>query len=560
MASLSATNDPEVQVNQDDVISPSNPSISDETIKETNLGEVDLFPGLEQATASLCENGIIFRLVDCNSSVRSKSFSVKHEKLKAESLKSEFSDIPQKCIIIKWEDFLNCRIVNAESKQNPNLLEIISYEVCAIAKKCKKRSRSVLRFSPSPLPEDGSIEPLWIDKIILASRKYVQRHYKVVRMLSDEELLAKKRVLVLLNPVSGKGMALKIFRQQIEPFLIEAGIDFELFVSERVGHVRDTLRENSLDKWDAFLFVSGDGLLNEGINGLLSRDDAHLAIQKPIGILPCGSGNAVASVTLYYSHEFYSPLNAAFIFAKGLHNSSECLDIAILTQGERKSYFFLDIAWGIVADVDTETEVLRRMGEVRFILGALWRILKRRIYQADLSYLPFDDSSPVEGKSPSEIENIPSDNPSDSLPKEKEISPENTSDIVSKPGDNANSSWIQFPGPFTNVTLTLLPLIGHDLFIAPNHEFGKGFFTLTVLPYENIRRRDILRMLGSMSDGNIDGLQGIHFIKVKAFRFRPTFPLNGYMTFDGEQAQYAEITAELSNYKLCMPNLFDKDS
>lgn len=39
---------------------------------------------------------------------------------------------------------------------------------------------------------------------------------------------------------------------------------------------------------DALVTVSGDGLLNEFINGLMDRDDWQRACKLPIGIIPAG--------------------------------------------------------------------------------------------------------------------------------------------------------------------------------------------------------------------------------------------------------------------------------
>lgn len=39
--------------------------------------------------------------------------------------------------------------------------------------------------------------------------------------------------------------------------------------------------------YDAIVTVSGDGIIHEVINGLLSRDDA-LEIDTPIGVIPSG--------------------------------------------------------------------------------------------------------------------------------------------------------------------------------------------------------------------------------------------------------------------------------
>ena len=44
-------------------------------------------------------------------------------------------------------------------------------------------------------------------------------------------------------------------------------------------------------------------------------------------------------------------------------------DVCSVTQNGRRSYSFLSQATGLLAELDTETENLRWMGDTRFIVG-----------------------------------------------------------------------------------------------------------------------------------------------------------------------------------------------
>lgn len=69
---------------------------------------------------------------------------------------------------------------------------------------------------------------------------------------------------------------------------------------------------------------------------------------------------------LPYSEEF-SLLNAAFQIIRG---GVIPLDIATVQTGDGgKCYMSLLANWGLVADVDIESEKFRKIGETRFILG-----------------------------------------------------------------------------------------------------------------------------------------------------------------------------------------------
>lgn len=92
---------------------------------------------------------------------------------------------------------------------------------------------------------------------------------------------------------------------------------------ERQNHARELVQGLNLGEWDGIVTVSGDGLLYEVLrepwvlgscragelpgapqtsrlfltqvlNGLLDRPDWEEAVKTPVGILPCGSGNALA--------------------------------------------------------------------------------------------------------------------------------------------------------------------------------------------------------------------------------------------------------------------------
>jgi sphingosine kinase len=60
-----------------------------------------------------------------------------------------------------------------------------------------------------------------------------------------------------------------------------------------------------------------------------------------------------------------------------------------LYQTRSSSYLsFLTFSWGIIADVDIESEAVRFLGSLRMDVWAVWRMLNLRKYKAKFSYLP----------------------------------------------------------------------------------------------------------------------------------------------------------------------------
>ena len=71
------------------------------------------------------------------------------------------------------------------------------------------------------------------------------------------------------------------------------------------------------------------------------------------------------------------------------------MDLAtVQTRANETSYMLLLAQWGMIADIDIESEKLRRLGgKVRDTLGALKCIVQRRTYSGLLHYLPVSASA-----------------------------------------------------------------------------------------------------------------------------------------------------------------------
>ncbi|XP_029959585.1 sphingosine kinase 2 [Salarias fasciatus] len=210
-----------------------------------------------------------------------------------------------------------------------------------------------------------------------------------------------RRLLLLVNPFSGRGQAMQWCQTHILPMIREANISYNLIQTERQNHARELIREISLPEWDGIIIVSGDGLLHEVINGLMERPDWEQAIKTPVGILPCGSGNALAgSINHHAGYDMClrEPLllNCCFLLSRGGVRPMDLVSVTTSpapsnnsrAAAPRRLFSFLSVAWGFVSDVDIESERYRGLGSARFTLGTLVRIASLRSYKGRLSYLP----------------------------------------------------------------------------------------------------------------------------------------------------------------------------
>ena len=134
--------------------------------------------------------------------------------------------------------------------------------------------------------------------------------------------------------------------------------------------------------------ISGDGLIHEVINGLMERKDKSSI--PTVGFLQRGTSDAMVKTILEEANEGFSIENALFCVGKG---GSKKIDLIQMYRPSTKEtfYSFLDITWGIVADIDLESEVLRFLGELRLQIWALLRAIKVRYYDAKYSIKSEDE-------------------------------------------------------------------------------------------------------------------------------------------------------------------------
>ncbi|XP_013398402.1 sphingosine kinase 1 isoform X2 [Lingula anatina] len=198
-----------------------------------------------------------------------------------------------------------------------------------------------------------------------------------------------RKVLVFVNPFSGPGKALDIYQKRVVPTLAELDLNFHLIITERAGHAKDVVKTIDISEWYGVIIVSGDGLIFEVINGLMSRPDWEHAIHHlPLGVVPGGSGNALCCAINSHNGEPYKDnilTHSLFVLAK---HKIKALDLVAVDTCEGRHYSFLSITWGIISDVDIESEKYRSLGNARFTVGALVRIVGLRTYHGRLSFLP----------------------------------------------------------------------------------------------------------------------------------------------------------------------------
>lgn len=193
----------------------------------------------------------------------------------------------------------------------------------------------------------------------------------------------RSRILVLINPNSGKGHALKLFQNEAESILNAAKCTLTIQLTQYSGHAKEIASNMDIDDFDIILCCSGDGTPHEVLNGLYSREDRVEAFSKiKIVQIPGGSGNAMTLSCLGTSE----PSEAAVRLLKG--KIVQC-DLMAVTgwKGQLQDVLvsFLSQTYGIIAQADIGTEHLRFLGSLRFDIGVALEVLSFKQYPCKLA-------------------------------------------------------------------------------------------------------------------------------------------------------------------------------
>ncbi|KAL0993074.1 hypothetical protein UPYG_G00102900 [Umbra pygmaea] len=386
----------------------------------------------------------------------------------------------------------------------------------------------------------------------------------------------KSRVMLLVNPQSGRGQALQYFYGHIEAMLTEALVPYTLVITEHQNHARALVREADLTQWGALVILSGDGLLFEVVNGLLEREDWEEAIQTPLGILPAGSGNALAASLHHYTG--FDPvwgeellLSCGFLLCKGLLSRLDLVSIHLASG--RRIFSFLSLAWGFVADVDIESERYRHVGAMRFMVGTLVRLASLRVYQGRLAFLPVRDAPASSDLHPSLCSSLPAgldsslnQNSCESMNLNRNTARNSSNNAIttmlaeSQPSKQKGPSdsllpdldqpvpghWDVVKGEdFILVLAMLQSNLSQDLLAAPEATADDGLIHLFYVR-AGISRPALLRLFLAMEKGAHLSIDCPHLVyeKVRAFRLEPRSS-EGAITVDGEQVEYGPLQGQI---------------
>lgn len=170
---------------------------------------------------------------------------------------------------------------------------------------------------------------------------------------------------IIVNPTSGRGLGAKSI-PQIESSLKASGLDFTLVQTERIWHAADLAEQAARSGYDVVVCASGDGTVNEAINGLMrARKDGFTS--TAFSVLSIGTGNDFAGGTGI-------PTNLNDSIQSLVRGKRRVIDLGLVKGGDYPEgrYFGNGIGVGFDAAVGNEAIKVRwTRGLVAYLIGVV---------------------------------------------------------------------------------------------------------------------------------------------------------------------------------------------
>ena len=197
---------------------------------------------------------------------------------------------------------------------------------------------------------------------------------------------------IIINPASRSGRALKIWKEQVEPALLEENISYSAYFSKKAGDVARIAGDILASRTESplsIIILGGDGTVNEALQGI--QDTSRVIL----GYIPTGSSNDLA-------RDLKLPKSPAAALDLILHRGTpRPMDLGTVTypDGEKRRF---SVSCGIGFDAAVCEEALHSkikramnklgLGKLTYLGIALKQLFASKAVSATLT---IGDSSPV---------------------------------------------------------------------------------------------------------------------------------------------------------------------
>ncbi len=189
---------------------------------------------------------------------------------------------------------------------------------------------------------------------------------------------------VILNPYSNRWKARDRW-PEAEAALKGAGVDFELSISERPGHITDLAEQAVRQGYSPIIAAGGDGTIGEAVNGLARAAKSDSDLLGPFGILPLGTAN-----DMLYNLSLPLDLQAAANVIKS--GNTRRMDVGRVND----RYFANNSAAGLEPYVTTkQVRITWISGILRYLVAAVWAIMERPKWVANIKWDDGEYNGPI---------------------------------------------------------------------------------------------------------------------------------------------------------------------
>lgn len=189
------------------------------------------------------------------------------------------------------------------------------------------------------------------------------------------------KAFIIINPLSGCGTALEKYYECYDSIVKKYHIE-EFIISNEES--RDELKNyvlqniDKINKKDLIIGIGGDGTIFEIINHM-----KKYKINVPLAEIPAGTGNGYFKSITYNMNLEPSLKNASMIIN---NYNIKNVNLMEISNDNYMKYSRLSISWGIISNIDINTECMRFLGSLRFDIGGVYNVLSLPSYSGRLEY------------------------------------------------------------------------------------------------------------------------------------------------------------------------------
>lgn len=202
----------------------------------------------------------------------------------------------------------------------------------------------------------------------------------------------QRRIVVFINPVSGKRASRRIFKTTLQPMLDFVEVDYSYHLTTSATFLNEFFKSVSYQtmSYTDFVVIGGDGMISQLLEAIMSHPDKEELIKIPMAIMPGGTQNALAC-----DLGGKKPLTCALNILRGNYLPSDVFECTLSNKNEEnkvseETKYATAFSYGILSDVVVKSEKYRKMlGKHRYAFQGVKMLVTQKkaySYKASVTY------------------------------------------------------------------------------------------------------------------------------------------------------------------------------